>query len=301
MIQDLGDEASWVATSDGAALPIYRFGGPADAPVLLFGHANGLAAHCYAPWLALLAARLRVFAFDARGHGRSIVPEGPVDIMFSIDRLAEDIVPVTQAVAAIVGVDAVAWCGHSLGAASALRLAALGRAPAWSALIAFEPPILPPPSAAIRDKARDMQDRLIAGTLKRRTHWASPEALAQRLKGTGLYARYRDDMLAAHCRAVLKPAPGGGFDLRCSPGIESQIFRGHGEADTWQRLGAIGIPVDLVGGDPATPENDWVSSVIPDMAAAIPHARLNTLPGSGHLLIAEDPEWCARLVFDRLV
>jgi 3-oxoadipate enol-lactonase len=301
MTRAVEDEPSWVATSDGAALPIYRFGGPADAPVLLFGPANGLAAHCYAPWLDLLAARLRVFAFDARGHGRSIVPAGPVDILFSIDRLADDLVPVTQAVAALAGVDGVTLCGHSLGAASALRLAATGRAPAWRALIAFEPPIFPPPSAAIRDTARGMQDRLIAGTLKRRTHWASPEALARRLKGTGLYARYRDDMLAAHCRAILKPAPEGGFELCCTPVIESHIFRSHGDADTWQRLGAVGVPVDLVGSDPATPENDWVASVLPDMAAAMPHARFEMLPGSGHLLIAEDPEWCARLVFDRLL
>jgi pimeloyl-ACP methyl ester carboxylesterase len=300
MTKALGDEPSWIATSDGAALPLYSFGGPAAAPVVLFGHANGLAAQCYAPWLDQLAARLRVFAFDARGHGRSIVPEGPIETLFSTDRLAEDLVPMTRAVAAIAGVDAVAWCGHSLGAASALRLAALGRAPAWSALIAFEPPIFPPRSAALYDAVRAMQDRLIAGTLKRRTHWASPEALAQRLKGTGLYARYRDDMLAAHCRAILKPAPGGGFELRCPPAIESHIFRGHGEADTWQRLGAIGIPVELAGGDPATPENDWVSGALPDMAAAIPHARFEMLPGSGHLLIAEDPAWCARLVFDRL-
>jgi pimeloyl-ACP methyl ester carboxylesterase len=294
------DVASWVALPDGVRLPLYAFGGPQDAPVLLFAHANGLAAQCYTPWLEILAARLRVFAFDARGHGLSEVPNGPVETRFAIDRMADDLVPLTQAVALRTGEKRIAWCGHSLGAALALRLAAYGRAPDWRGLIAFEPPIFPPPGTSAHDEAMVKQARLVAGTLKRRTRWASPDALAQRLKGTGLYARYRDEMLWAHCRAILKPAPGGGFELRCPPAVESFIFRDHGEADTWSRLGAITVPVELVGGDPATPENDWVSSALPEMAASIPQARLQILPGAGHLLIAENPDWCARLVFDRL-
>jgi len=300
MTQRQDEVAFRVTTPDGAALAVYAFGGPADAPVLLFGHANGLAAQCYAPWLGMLAAELRVFAFDARGHGLSFAPKGPLETVFAVDRMADDLVLLTRAVAEAAGVTRVAWCGHSLGAASALRLAALGRAPDWSALIAFEPPVFPPPGTRAHAEAAVKQARLVAGTLKRRTRWASPEALAQRLRGSGLYARYRDDMLTAHCRAILKPVPDGGFELRCSPAIESFIFGSHGDADTWARLGTIAGAVDLIGGDPATPENDWVSSALPEMAAAIPHARLEMLPGAGHLIIAEQPEWCANAVMQRL-
>jgi pimeloyl-ACP methyl ester carboxylesterase len=291
---------SWVSTHDGARLPLYSFGGPGDAPALLFGHANGMAAQCYTPWLERLAARLNVFAFDARGHGLSEVPAGPVERLYSIDRMADDLADLTRAVAQRAGVARIAYCGHSLGAASALRLAAIGRAPKWRALIAFEPPIFPPPGTSAHDEAVVKQARLVAGTLTRRTRWASPDALAQRLKGTGLYVRYRDEMLAAHCRAILKPTPDGSFELRCPPSVESFIFRSHSEADTWSRLGAVALPIQLIGGDPATPDNDWVSSALADMAAALPEARLEILPGAGHLLIAEDPDWCARLVFDRL-
>ena len=68
-----------VATPDGAELPVYELAGPAGAPMLLFGHANGMAAGSYAPFRARLATRARIFAFDARGHGGSTWPAGPLD------------------------------------------------------------------------------------------------------------------------------------------------------------------------------------------------------------------------------
>ena len=78
-----------VETSDGARLPVYEAGGIRDAPGLLVGHANGLAAGSYAPWLRDLTRDFRVFAFDARGHGGSSWPEGPLETVFAIDRLAD--------------------------------------------------------------------------------------------------------------------------------------------------------------------------------------------------------------------
>ena len=76
---------------------------PKGAPALLFGHANGLAAGSYEPWLRLLARRLWIFAFDARGHGGSRWPEGALEEVFADDRMAEDLLPLTRAVAARAG------------------------------------------------------------------------------------------------------------------------------------------------------------------------------------------------------
>src|SRR5258707_15427086 len=86
----LRDAVDWfeVTVSDGARLPIYETGGAQSAPALLVGHANGLAAGSYGPWLRDLARDFRVFAFDARGHGGSSWPEGPLGTGFSVDRLA---------------------------------------------------------------------------------------------------------------------------------------------------------------------------------------------------------------------
>ena len=199
------DEIFTVATTDGAVLPVYGIAGPAGAPVLLFGHANGLAAGSYGPWLRRLATRARIYAFDARGHGGSSWPAGPIEEVFAVDRMADDLAEVTRAVAARAGAAAIAYAGHSLGGASALRLAAARRAPQWSACVIFEPPIFPPPGTRFHDEATAKQIRLVAGTERRREVWPSPEALAERLKGRGMFARFDPAMLAAHCRATLKP------------------------------------------------------------------------------------------------
>jgi predicted alpha/beta hydrolase len=89
-----------VEASDGARLPVYEAGGARSAPALLVGHANGLAAGSYGPWLRDLARDFRVYAFDARGHGGSSWPEGPLETVFSIDRLADDLAEIVAALRA---------------------------------------------------------------------------------------------------------------------------------------------------------------------------------------------------------
>lgn len=289
-----------VTTPDGTVLPVYGMGGPAGAPVLLFGHANGLAAGSYGPWLARLAGRARVFAFDARGHGGSRWPDGPVEEVFAVDRMAGDLVHLTRAVAAHAGADRIVYVGHSLGAVMAVRLAATGRAPPWRTLVAFEPPVFPPPGANCYAEAIEKQTRLVAGTAKRRAGWPKPEALYERLRGRGMFARFDDAMLRAHCRAILRPLPEGGYRLCCPPPVEACIFRSHWEVDTWSRLPTIGTAIELVGADAAMPDNDWVSSAMPEMAAVIPGSHLSQVAGTGHLLISEAPERCASLLFDLL-
>ncbi len=242
----------------------------------------------------------QVFAFDARGHGGSVWPEGPLETVFAADRIADDLAHVSRRVAAEPGVGPLSYVGHSLGASAALRLLALGRAPSWRSLVAFEPPIFPPPGAAAHAEAVEKQERLVTGTRKRRAEWASPAALAERLMGRGMFARFDRAMLDAHCRATLRPSHGGGFRLCCPPEIESFIFKSQSEADTWRRLPAVTRALTLVGGDPAMPDNDWVSSALPEMAALMPGARLVQVRGTGHLLIAEQPRRCAELVRDSL-
>ena len=291
------DEVLTAAMPDGTVLPVYGMRGPAGAPVLLFGHANGLAAGSYGPWLRRLAGRARVFAFDARGHGGSTWPEGPIEEIFAVDRMAADLIHLTRAVADHAGTDAIAYVGHSLGAVMAVRLAATGRAPPWRALVAFEPPVFPAPGTRCHAEATEKQTRLVAGTAKRRTDWPSPDALAERLRGRGMFARFDEAMLTAHCRAILRPLPEGGFRLCCPPPVETYIFRSHWEADTWSRLPAIRETIGLVGADPAMPDNDWVSAAMPEMAAQIPGTHLTQIAGTGHLLISEAPERCAAAVF----
>lgn len=291
-----GDETFSVRAADGAVLPVHAWGGPAGAPALLVAHANGLAALSYAPWLADLAADLAVFAYDARGHGAASWPSGPLDEVFHVDRFADDLALVAGAVLARLGGRPLLFAGHSLGAAAALRLAGRGGKLPWRQSLLFEPPVFPDRSSPHHAAAAAKQTPLIERSAERRAFWESPEALGGLLAARGPFRRARPDLLAAHCRASLRPLPEGGWTLACPPAVESAIFRNHRIADTWQRLPAIAAPVHLVGGDPALADAGWVSAVLPEMAQRIPGARLTMLAGRGHMMIFEAPDSCRALV-----
>lgn len=294
------DEVFPATMPDGAVLPVYRLAGPPRAPALLFGHANGFAAGSYAPWLALLAEHFRVYAFDARGHGGAHWPDGPLDEVFANARMAEDLLHLTDAVVAHHGGSDLIYVGHSLGGATALYLLAQGAKPRWRTTVIVEPPIFPPPGSPSYAQANTIQPRHVAGALRRRADWASPEALFARLQRSPMFSRFTAAMLMAHCRATLRPKPGGGYTLACPPAVESTIFRCHRDAETWTRLARISLPVELIGGDPATPDNDWISGALPEIAARLPRAHLTMVPQTAHMPMCEKPDLCAGLVLERV-
>ena len=290
-----------VATADGASLPLYALGAPfPEAPALLFGHANGLAAGSYEPWLETLARDFDVFAFDARGHGGSAWPAGPLTEVFGVDRFADDLAAVAAAVRARVASRPLHFAGHSLAAAAAVRLAVRGTPLPFASASLFEPPIFPPRDARDYREAIAQQERLIRGSAKRQPRWASPEALLEFLRVRGVFRSFDPAMLAAHCRASLKPDGAGGYTLRCLPEVESAIFAAHRDADTWARLPQIVGRLHLVAGDPDMPERDWVSGAMAAIAARLPNADLTVLPGAGHMMIFQQPEACRELLRRRL-
>ncbi len=285
-----------VETSDGARLPVYEAGGARDAPALLVGHANGLAAGSYGPWLRDLARHFRVFAFDARGHGGSTWPEGPLETVFAIERLADDLAEVIAALRERVGGAPMHYAGHSLAAAAAVRLAARGMTLPFERVTLFEPPIFPPKDAPNYHEAIEQQERLIRGAARRQARWDSPEALRAFLGSRGVFRTFVPEMLAAHCHATLKPDPAGGCVLCCPPAVESTIFAVHRDADTWQRLPCIRQRFHLVSGDAGAPDRDWVSGAMAGIVARIPSADMAELPGTGHMMIFQQPDACRELL-----
>ena len=285
-----------VEASDGARLPVYEAGGARSTPALLVGHANGLAAGSYGPWLRDLARDFRVFAFDARGHGGSTWPEGPLETVFSVDRLADDLADIVTALRARLGALPLHYAGHSLAAAAALRLAARGIELPFDRITLFEPPIFPPEDALNHPEAIEQQEKLIRGAARRQARWESPEALFDYLRTRGVFRSFVPEMLAAHCRATLRPDPTGGCVLCCPPAVESTIFAVHRDADTWQRLPRIRQRLNLVSGDASAADRDWVSGAMGRIAARIPGADRVELPGTGHMMIFQQPGTCRELL-----
>ena len=284
-----------VETSDGARLPVYEAGGARAAPALLVGHANGLAAGSYGPWLRDLARHFRVFAFDARGHGGSTWPAGPLETVFAIDRLADDLAELVGALRSRLRDAPLHYAGHSL-AAAAVRLAVRGVALPFERVTLFEPPIFPPSDTPNYPEAIEQQERLIRGAERRQARWESPEALRAYLATRGVFRSFAPEMLAAHCTATLKPDPAGGCVLCCPPAVESTIFAVHRDADTWSRLDQIRQPLHLVSGDASAPDRDWVSGAMAGILGQIRGADGVELPGTGHMMIFQQPDACRDLL-----
>lgn len=285
------DAVFTVATPDGARLLVYevRAQGPTGA-VLLLGHANGLPAGSYGPWLKALARDVHIFAYDARGHGGTTWPAGPFAQVFHVERFADDLRRVAEAVSARCGDRPLHYLGHSLGGAAALDLAVSGGLPDFAGVMLLEPPIFPPLDSPVRAEAEAIQTRLIEGARRRRADWPTIEAFRDRLKGgNSVFARFAPEMLDAHCRAALAPKFDGTFTLASPPEVEAAIFAAHRDSDTWSRLDRVGQPLDLIGGDPNQPDRDWVARAVPEIARRMRRARLTQLAGIGHLMVQEDP------------
>ena len=288
-----------LAAEDGVELSLYRWReAPEAAPLLLWGHANGFPAGGYAPLLRLLAAHFRVFAYDARGHGGSGLPDAPFETAFTFDRYARDLALALAAVEAEAPGAPLYYASHSFCGVAGLRLAGLfGREP-WRAFTAFEPPVSPPSDHPARAFAVEASLELSGMARRRRPRWADPETFRRSLVGRAAYAGFDADALAAHCEGSLHPTGEGDWRL-ASPGeLEAHNYEAALDPSTFEGLARIARPVTFVacagGGGGGNPS--WAASVQADAAERTPEGRLERFDGAGHLVPFEDPARCAALV-----
>ncbi|CAH0301173.1 3-oxoadipate enol-lactonase [Pseudomonas brassicacearum] len=85
----------------------YRFDGPQDAPVLVLSNSLGTDLHMWDEQVAAFSEYFRVLRFDTRGHGQSLVTEGP----YSIEQLGRDVLAMLDQ----LNLDKVHFCGLSMG------------------------------------------------------------------------------------------------------------------------------------------------------------------------------------------
>ena len=288
-----------VAADDGLELSLYRLReGKGGAPALLWGHANGFPAGGYAPLLRLLASGFRVYAYDARGHGGSGLPND----MPGFDRYAADLDLVCRAVQADAAGASLFYASHSFCGVAGLRLAGVfGREP-WEAFTAFEPPVSPPPDHPARCFSVQASRELSTMATRRRPRWADPETFRLALAGRDAYRSFDPEALAGHCRGSLHPTDAGDWQLACPGPLEAHNYEAALDPSTFEGLARIARPVTFVasadGGSAGNPS--WAATVQADCAARAPRGRLAIFSGAGHMAPFEDPSRCAALVCEML-
>lgn len=263
----------FVATDDGGRIHVVEAG---NGPSIVLLHGVTLGVGVWVRQFRALAATHRVLALDLRGHGQSIGGTAG----YAFERLADDVVTVLEDCA----VSSALLAGHSMGG-MVLQLAALERADALRAhtagivLLATDAgPAIPGPlgrpmgmaAAALGARAARYAERrgksMLAGSDL--ATWGARLSF-------GAHPVPADVELVRSISATVAP--------RAMAGLLGPLLSFDVRAD----LGRIGFPTLVVCGtrDVITPAHR--ARLIADR---IPGARLELLPGCGHLPMLERPE-----------
>ncbi len=227
----------------------------------------------------VLSPEFEVIAIDIVGHGRSASP-GAVD-RYRMRRCVDDLVAALHA----VGHDRAAWLGYSMGARTALQLAA-HRPEAVDALILEG--VTPG----------------LAGADERAARVASDEALADRIERDGLEAFVdfwqsialwdTQDGLAPETVAAIRAQRMANTQTGLANSLRGM---GTGAQEPLQsRLAAIEVPSLLLTGA----LDEKFSAIAEQMATAMPNAERCVVPGAGHAVHLEDPGAFETAVLDFL-
>jgi len=85
----------------------YLLEGPAGAPVLVLSNSLGTDLHMWDAQIAAFTQHFQVLRYDTRGHGASLVSEGP----YSIEQNGRDVLALLDA----LGIAKAHFCGLSMG------------------------------------------------------------------------------------------------------------------------------------------------------------------------------------------
>lgn len=231
--------------------------GPRDAPAVLLGASLGTTHRLWDRLAEDLSGDFRVVRFDTRGHGQSPAP----DTSYTLDGLAQDVV----ALADRLGLDRFAYLGLSLGGAIGQRLGSAHGDRLTSLVLAATAPVFGTPDLW-RERADTVRgsgtDALVEATTER---WFTPAFREQ----------HPDEV--AWVMDMFRKTPADGYAGCCD------ALAGFDATDELVRIGA---PTLVVA---AALDGTCPPSTGQGMADAIPHARLEVIADSAHIINVAQP------------
>ena len=287
-----------VPLEDGSVTVVRRHGNPAGAR-LVMSHGAGLAIDLYVPFWSAFLDDFDLFVHDIRNHGWNAC--GPL-ANHTIPVFARDHDRILSSIERHCGRKPTVGVYHSLAALAALAALVPGnraaatrtgrpRSEHYNALILLDPPLY------MRDVADDIFFGLArlgaAKTRLKRSRFPSLADFLARVTCAPKFARVVPGVYDLMARTTLRErADGGGFELRCPPEYEAQVFE---DVRRWTRelnFVGLGCPVKVIGSDPALPYA-YAPTLDADQLVTI---EFESIPGTTHYLPLEAPDECAAAV-----
>lgn len=219
----------------------------------------------------LMDAGRRVIAPDLRGHGRSTRPDSgytpahhAADMLWVLDEL---------------GVGSATVVGYSIGGGIALEMA-IARPAACAALVLVEPvlpdrPFEPEFFASLKEVAGVVRERGVRDAML--GPWTDCSLFAPSFRRPGVRERFQE---------IVRDFPGADYLAVRRDTVER-------EWTVPERLGELEMPTTVVSAEHTLPGfRSWADEIV----AAVPRARHEVVPDTGHLLLFEEPEVLTRLI-----
>lgn len=136
---------------------------------------------------------------------------------------------------------------------------------------------------------------LVRRTLKRKTRFKSREVMFQRYRAKPVFSGLTDQVLRDYVEGLAVEDSEGGIRLKYTPAWEARIYETGGIADwyVWRNLEKVQCPVLVIRG-----EDTYVlyDRVINSLVDKLPAGEAYTMPGTGHLVSLEKPQYTAEVV-----
>ena len=287
-----------VRLDDGSVTIVRKHGNP-SGPRLVLSHGNGLAIDLYFPFWSLLLDDFDLVIHDIRNHGWN--PLGALE-NHRITTFVRDHTRILEAIDHHFGRKPRIGLYHSLAALVALLSQSSGRksdseAPPttkddrFRALILLDPPLCM--RGVSEEVFYDLAELAAARMRRKQGYFTTMEAFDARVRDASRFARVAPDVLDLMAETTLRPsADGAGYELRCPPEYEAQVFECVRDCAGLANLRDAPCPIKVIGSDPALPYA-YVPSPNRDVLRSVDYEFVR---GTTHLLQLEKPAECAAAV-----
>ena len=259
----------------------------ANAPPLVFMHANSHCAGVWAPVVARLPAGTRAYAFDLRGHGLSDKPESGYDW----GSLRDDLVGVLEA----LDLRGVVLIGHSRGGGASI-LAACKAPERIAGAVFYEPTMATGQEARGRsDMAEAPRGARGERAQQRRAVFGSRQEIFDSYRPRTVFKEWTEEALWAYIEHGTRVREDGFVELLCPPWVEAKLYDEISYPDEWIGIKNADIPVLACYG-----ERSGRMRPGQDPAAALrrifPRTEVNVLTGATHFGPMEQPQNVAAII-----